>query len=95
MVGAAGFEPAASCSQGRRANQTALRPDTKKRKSNSRIGLEIAGSSGRIRTADRVINSHLLYQLSYRGIFVATYSILTGTSSILLHVFFYTNKSQG
>jgi hypothetical protein len=25
---------------------------------------------------------------------VATYSILTGTSSILLHVFFYTNKSQ-
>ena len=28
MVGAAGFEPAASCSQGRRANQAALRPDT-------------------------------------------------------------------
>ena len=27
MVGAAGFEPAASCSQGRRANQAALRPD--------------------------------------------------------------------
>jgi hypothetical protein len=29
MVGAAGFEPATSCSQGRRANQAALRPDTK------------------------------------------------------------------
>ena len=28
LVGAAGFEPATSCSQGRRANQAALRPDT-------------------------------------------------------------------
>jgi hypothetical protein len=27
LVGARGFEPPASCSQGRRANQTALRPD--------------------------------------------------------------------
>jgi hypothetical protein len=27
LVGAAGFEPATSCSQGRRANQAALRPD--------------------------------------------------------------------
>ena len=27
MVGAAGFEPATSCSQGRRANQAAPRPD--------------------------------------------------------------------
>jgi hypothetical protein len=26
------------------------------------------GSPGRVRTADTVINSHLLYQLSYRGI---------------------------
>ena len=25
------------------------------------------GSPGRARTTDRVINSHLLYQLSYRG----------------------------
>lgn len=25
------------------------------------------GSSGRTRTADQVINSHLLYRLSYRG----------------------------
>ena len=25
------------------------------------------GSPGRTRTADRVVNSHLLYQLSYRG----------------------------
>lgn len=29
LVGARGFEPPASCSQGRRANQTALRPDKK------------------------------------------------------------------
>ena len=27
MVGAVGFEPTTSCSQGRRANQAALRPD--------------------------------------------------------------------
>ena len=25
------------------------------------------GSPGRTRTSDRVVNSHLLYQLSYRG----------------------------
>ncbi len=30
--------------------------------------LEDIGSPGRTRTADPVINSHLLYQLSYRGI---------------------------
>lgn len=29
VVGAVGFEPTASCSQGRRANQAALRPDEK------------------------------------------------------------------
>ena len=29
--------------------------------------LTISGSPGRIRTADKVVNSHLLYQLSYRG----------------------------
>ena len=28
VVGAVGFEPTASCSQGRRANQAALRPDS-------------------------------------------------------------------
>lgn len=28
MVGAVGFEPTTSCSQGRHANQAALRPDT-------------------------------------------------------------------
>jgi hypothetical protein len=28
MVGARGFEPPTSCSQGRRANQTALRPES-------------------------------------------------------------------
>jgi|GEM_PF-1612492 hypothetical protein len=32
-----------------------------------------SGSPGRTRTADRVVNSHLLYQLSYRGI-VGTYA---------------------
>ena len=31
----------------------------------------VSGSPGRTRTSDRVINSHLLYQLSYRGIVFA------------------------
>ena len=31
-------------------------------------GLLLFGSPGRARTADLVINSHPLYQLSYRGI---------------------------
>ncbi len=30
--------------------------------------LGISGSPGRIRTADKVVNSHLLYRLSYRGL---------------------------
>jgi hypothetical protein len=29
--------------------------------------LALIGSPGRTRTADKVVNSHLLYQLSYRG----------------------------
>ena len=29
--------------------------------------LVIFGSAGRTRTCDKVVNSHLLYQLSYRG----------------------------
>ena len=33
MVGAVGFEPTTSCSQGRRANQAALRPDCKAKNS--------------------------------------------------------------
>ena len=35
---------------------------------NSLIRLGFIGSPGRARTADLVINSHPLYQLSYRGI---------------------------
>lgn|GEM_PF-6586054 len=31
------------------------------------IGRFSSGSPGRTRTSDRVVNSHLLYQLSYRG----------------------------
>jgi hypothetical protein len=30
-------------------------------------GVKFSGSPGRTRTADKVVNSHLLYQLSYRG----------------------------
>ena len=33
-----------------------------------RQGLDFYGSPGRTRTADKVVNSHPLYQLSYRGI---------------------------
>ena len=70
MVGAEGFELSTSCSQGRRANQAALRPDTMKK--TARFLLQnracISGSPGRTRTADKVVNSHLLYLLSYRGL---------------------------
>ena len=31
------------------------------------VGALFSGSPGRTRTADKVVNSHLLYQLSYRG----------------------------
>ena len=30
-------------------------------------GLKLFGSSSKTRTCDKVVNSHLLYQLSYRG----------------------------
>ena len=61
MVGVEGFEPPTSCSQSRRATRLRYTP---------------IGSSNWTRTSDPMINSHLLYQLSYRGtnfIFAATY----------------------
>lgn len=33
-----------------------------------RSGLVFFGSSSKTRTCDKVVNSHLLYQLSYRGL---------------------------
>ena len=33
------------------------------------LGLIFSGSPGQTRTADQVVNSHPLYQLSYRGSF--------------------------
>ena len=41
-----------------------------------------SGSPGRTRTADRVVNSHLLYQLSYRGISAIQTARWNGTESI-------------
>jgi hypothetical protein len=41
----------------------------KKVPENQGLVLKIFGSAGRTRTADPVINSHLLYQLSYCGPF--------------------------
>ena len=38
-----------------------------KHESPCRIEFKEDGSPGRTRTADLVVNSHLLYQLSYRG----------------------------
>ena len=34
------------------------------------------GSPERTRTSDKVVNSHLLYQLSYRGFVVENYSVI-------------------
>lgn len=45
MVGARGFEPPTSCSQGRRANQAALRPDRMPRHG----GLQIAACAGGVK----------------------------------------------
>ncbi len=36
----------------------------------------LSGSSGKTRTCDKVVNSHLLYQLSYRGIVLEAGSIV-------------------
>ena len=57
-------------------------PDYKKRPSFG--GLCVIGSPGRTRTADPVINSHLLYQLSYRGKVECCVSLL-GEIRIVLH----------
>ena len=40
---------------------------TKMADSTGESAILIAGSPGRTRTSDRVVNSHLLYRLSYRG----------------------------
>jgi hypothetical protein len=42
-------------------------PGTSKKKAPPKTGL-IFGSPGRTRTIDKVVNSHSLYRLSYRGI---------------------------
>jgi hypothetical protein len=42
---------------------------TKMADSTGESAILIAGSPGRTRTSDRVVNSHLLYRLSYRGKF--------------------------
>ncbi len=68
QIGAPRFELGTSCSQGRRANQAALRPDSIKKTARFCNRAGIPGSPGRTRTADKVVNSHLLYQLSYRGL---------------------------
>ena len=44
------------------------------------VGLH--GSPGRTRTSDRVVNSHLLYQLSYRGIAKITERLLPPFSRV-------------
>lgn len=49
------------------------------------IGRFSSGSPGRTRTSDRVVNSHLLYRLSYRGMCdrLGIYWIALGLSSFL------------
>ena len=43
----------------------------------------LSGSPGRTRTADRVVNSHLLYQLSYRGSQISYKSMISTSYKIL------------
>ena len=60
----------------------------------SNIITYLFGSPGRTRTSDPMINSHLLYQLSYRGItdFNITY-IITQLSGNVKYLF-YINKNK-
>ena len=60
MVGVRGFELLTSCSQSRRATGLRYTPT-------ETLNLAKSGSTTWTRTRDPVINSHLLYQLSYRG----------------------------
>ena len=43
----------------------------------------LCGSPGRTRTADLVVNSHVLYQLSYRGKMSMTMDTLRDNSEVL------------
>ncbi|RML22907.1 hypothetical protein ALR00_03398 [Pseudomonas savastanoi pv. retacarpa] len=61
MVGVRGFELLTSCSQSRRATGLRYTP------TETSLNLAKSGSTTWTRTRDPVINSHLLYQLSYRG----------------------------
>ncbi len=61
MVGVRGFELLTSCSQSRRATGLRYTP------TETALNLAKCGSTTWTRTRDPVINSHLLYQLSYRG----------------------------
>ena len=45
--------------------------------------LKLVGSSGRTRTCDQLINSQLLYQLSYRGIKIPYFFLKSKTTQIL------------
>lgn len=56
MVGMTGFEPAALRSQTERSDQTELHPYIRK-----------IGTPGGTRTPNRIVRSHVLYPLSYRG----------------------------
>ena len=60
MVGVRGFELLTSCSQSRRATGLRYTPIIQ-------LHLDENGSTTWTRTRDPMINSHLLYQLSYRG----------------------------
>ncbi len=55
MVGTVGFEPTASCSQGKRDNQTSLCPNVRD------------GALEEIRTLDPLIRSQILYPAELRG----------------------------
>ena len=76
MVGVRGFELLTSCSQSRRATGLRYTPTV--------LPLEI-GSVTRTRTWDPMINSHLLYRLSYHGTIFSNLSISDAAFDALQH----------
>ncbi len=50
------------------------------------------GSPGRTRTSDRVVNSHLLYQLSYRGSVLGTAGYVAKTCAAFQPIMTFFSK---
>ena len=67
MAGLTGLEPATFRVTGERSNQLSYNPVIFGKTKNLKLSLKMNGSLDWTRTSDLLINSQLLYQLSYQG----------------------------